>query len=131
MLGIMSTRFTNINDAGQYVTDPAELNEMNKNAAIWKPYGGGIFTHSWAIEDGSFLRINNITFGYSLDKRLLSKINVKNLRIYATVNNLYTFTKYTGYDPEVNVNNNPLTPGLDFSSYPRSRAILFGVNVSL
>ncbi len=54
------------------------------------------------------------------------------MRFYATANNLAIFTNYTGYDPEVNTRRNtPLTPGVDYSAYPRSRALIFGVNLSL
>jgi hypothetical protein len=88
--------------------------------------------HSWAIEDGSFLRINNITLGYTLPTRLTQKAKIKSLRFYGTVDNLAIFTNYTGYDPEVNTRRStPLTPGVDYSAYPRSRAFIFGVNLSL
>ena len=88
--------------------------------------------HSWAIEDGSFLRLNNITLGYSLPKTLIQRVKLTQLRFYVTANNLYTFTKYSGYDPEVNTRrNSPLTPGMDFAGYPRSRVLLLGLNLSL
>jgi TonB-dependent starch-binding outer membrane protein SusC len=63
---------------------------------------------------------------------LLRKTKVfSRFRVYATVNNLHTFTKYTGYDPEANTRrSNPLTPGVDYAAYPRSRFLLAGVNVS-
>jgi TonB-dependent starch-binding outer membrane protein SusC len=57
-------------------------------------------------------------------------LHMSKLRFYFTANNLAVFTKYTGYDPEVNVRNNPLTPGLDYSAYPKSRSFLFGINAS-
>jgi hypothetical protein len=70
--------------------------------------------------------------GYSLPKGLLSHVKVQSLRFYATLNNLYTFTKYSGYDPEVNTRRaTPLTPGVDYAAYPRSRAFLFGLNLGL
>jgi hypothetical protein len=59
-------------------------------------------------------------------------VKVQSLRFYATLNNLYTFTKYSGYDPEVNTRRStPLTPGVDYAAYPRSRAFLFGLNLGL
>jgi hypothetical protein len=93
---------------------------------------GAFYLHSWAIEDGSFIRINNATIGYTLRSGKLESIHVSKLRFYVTGNNLALITKYTGYDPEVNVmgSNNPLTPGLDYSAYPKSRTILFGLNVT-
>jgi TonB-linked SusC/RagA family outer membrane protein len=125
-------RWMTINAEGEVVNDPAELARLNENATIWKPPRGNYLFHSWAVEDGSFLRINNVTIGYTLPESLLNKIFIKNLRIYATVNNLYTFTGYSGYDPEVNTRRKtPMTPGVDYSAYPRSRMIIFGLNLTL
>jgi TonB-dependent starch-binding outer membrane protein SusC len=132
MLNIMKNRFTTINDAGLVVTDPTELKALNANADIWSPVRvQRYWLHSWAVEDGSFLRINNLTVGYSLPKNILSKIKISRLRIYGTVNNLATFTKYTGYDPEVNTRrSDPLTQGVDFAAYPRAKTWVFGVNLT-
>ncbi|MDE6378632.1 MAG: TonB-dependent receptor, partial [Duncaniella sp.] len=85
---------------------------------------------SYYIEDGSYLRINTITLGYTLPKKLLEKIHFKNLRVYATANNIHTFTNYTGYDPEVAANMSALTPGIDNSSYPRAKSWVIGLNLS-
>ena len=133
LLAIMKDRWRTVDDNGQVVTDPAALTALNANAKIWRPLtsSGAFYLHSWAVEDGSFLRINNVTIGYSIKPSKLKGLNITRLRFYATVNNLAVFTKYSGYDPEVNVRyNNPVTPGLDYSAYPKSRTILFGVNVS-
>ncbi len=125
-------RWKTINAEGEVVSDPAELATLNGNATTWKPPEGNYLFHSWAVEDGSFLRINNVTLGYTLPETLLNKIFIKNLRLYATVNNLYTFTNYSGYDPEVNTRRRtPMTPGVDYSAYPRSRMIIFGLNLTL
>ncbi|MCM5527294.1 TonB-dependent receptor [Parasegetibacter sp. NRK P23] len=134
MLDIMNGRWTNINAAGQVVTDPAELAKLNENATIWSPLrsASSFYVHSWAIEDGSFLRVNNITLGYTFPKKLMNKLKASSLRVYGTVNNLAVFTNYSGYDPEVNTRRStPLTPGVDYSAYPRSRAFIFGLNLSL
>lgn len=132
MLAIMNDRFKLFDDNGVKVTDPVQLAAMNANAKYWTPSLGNYFLHSFAIEDGSFLRVSNVTFGYSLPPSLLRKTKVfSRFRVYATVNNLHTFTKYTGYDPEANTRRaNPLTPGVDYAAYPRSRFFLAGVNVS-
>ncbi len=125
-------RWMTVNSAGEVVTDPVELAELNKNATIWTPQTGRYLFHSWAVEDGSFLRINNITLGYNLPKSLLSHVRLSGLRVYATVNNVFTFTNYSGYDPEVDTRHKtPLTPGVDYSAYPRSRSVLFGINVKI
>jgi len=143
LLSLMENRWRVVNPAGQTVQwvngsnqavgiAPDLLNELNKNASIWQPLksAGAFYPHSWAIEDGSFLRINNLSIGYSLPVKNLAGLKMSKLRFYFTGNNLAIFTKYTGYDPEVNVRNNPLTPGLDYSAYPKSRSFIFGVNAS-
>ncbi|MFN8357549.1 MAG: TonB-dependent receptor [Spirosomataceae bacterium] len=132
MMSFMKNRWTNINDAGQVVTDPAELKALNANATIWTPVRvQRYWLHSWAVEDGSFLRINNLTVGYSLPSALLKKVKMSRLRVYGTINNVATFTKYTGYDPEVNTRrSDPLTQGVDYAGYPRARTWVFGVNLT-
>lgn len=131
VLDIMADRYRVIETDGSAITTLDRLREANQNANIWTPTRNSFF-HSWAVEDGSFLRINNLTLGYTLPKLLTQRAKVNNLRFYVTLNNLYTFTKYSGYDPEVNTRRNtPLTPGVDYAAYPRSRAFLFGLNLSL
>ncbi len=115
---------------GKEISDPVQLAEMNKNATIWSAGMDYIPRHSWGIEDGSFLRLNNLTIGYSIDKNLSNKLKVDNIRIYATAYNLWTWTKYSGYDPEVDTRRNtPLTPGVDWCAYPRSRSFIIGLNL--
>jgi len=131
VLDIMSKRYRTSEADGSPITTLERLQEVNKDANIWTPTRT-YFLHSWAVEDGSFLRINNVTLGYTVPKALTQRAKVNTLRFYVTLNNLYTFTKYTGYDPEVNTRrSSPLTPGVDYAAYPRSRAFLFGLNLSL
>lgn len=143
MLEIMNGRYMTINADGQRVLytngtnqavgiAPDLLSELNKNATIWQPLrgSGAFYPHSWAIEDGSFLRINNVTLGYTFPVTKLMGLRMSKLRAYFTANNLAVLTNYTGYDPEVSVRSNPLTPGLDYSAYPKSRSFVFGVNAS-
>lgn len=132
MLAIVKDRYR-INDAnGNKVTDLKQLDEMNKNAKIWTPSRGNYFLHSYGIEDGSFLRINNVTLGYTLPANLLARTKfISRVRVYTTVNNLYTFTKYTGFDPEASTRRaTPETPGVDYATYPRSRYYLAGLSVT-
>ena len=122
-----------INSTNQVVgIAPDQLAALNANATIWQPIksSGAFYPSSWAIEDGSFLRVNNITIGYTVPSKNISKLMISKLRFYFTANNLAVFTSYTGYDPEVSVRNSPLTPGLDYSAYPKSRSFIFGVNAS-
>lgn len=124
-------RFTYISkETGTEVIDPVELAEMNKDASIWSPAMSFAPLHSWIVEDGSFLRLNNVTIGYSLPKELLTKLRIEKLRIYATAYNLWTWTNYSGYDPEVDSRrSSPLTPGIDWGAYPRSRTFNVGLNL--
>lgn len=133
MLNIMKDRFTNINAQGQVVTDPGDLAKLNANAKIWSPVRvQRWWLHSWAVEDGSYFRFNNVSLGYNLPKTLLNKIKVSAFKVYATVNNLATITNYSGYDPDVTARrSDPLTPGVDFAAYPKSRTFVFGVNLTL
>lgn len=82
------------------------------------------------IEDASYLRIQNITLGYTLPSDVTSRINISKLRLYAGVQNLYTFTKYKGYDPEIgSFNQDALLTGVDNGRYPTPRTFTMGLNV--
>lgn len=83
------------------------------------------------IEDGSYLRLKNLQLGYNLPASVLSAIKVHSIRAYASVQNLVTWTKYSGYDPEVNrFGQDSRSQGFDYGSYPTARTVLFGLNVS-
>lgn len=99
------------------------INDPNDNDRISDRY----------VEDGSFLRIKNITLGYTFPKALLNKAKIENLRVYVNIQNLYTFTKYTGYDPEVGAStqdSSGLTYGLDDGRYPSPAMYSFGLNIT-
>ncbi|WP_286150500.1 SusC/RagA family TonB-linked outer membrane protein [Bacteroides acidifaciens] len=81
------------------------------------------------IEDGSFLRLKNVTIGYTFPSQMTKKWKIDKARIYVAAQNLWTWTGYSGYDPEVSVRNSALTPGLDYSSYPRAYSVSFGVSL--
>jgi TonB-linked SusC/RagA family outer membrane protein len=82
------------------------------------------------IEDGSYLRIQNLSIGYRLPVSLLQKIKVQNVKVYVNAQNLYTFTKYTGYDPEIGAHNqSSLLQNIDRGRYPTPRSVTFGLNV--
>ncbi|MCB9316435.1 MAG: TonB-dependent receptor [Lewinellaceae bacterium] len=124
--------------AGEVVTDLGQLAQLNADKTIWShnSYGvAGAVIHSWAVEDGSFLRLNNINIGYSLPSQLISRLGMSQFRVYVTGNNLHLWTKYSGFDPEVSTSRQnsaytALTPGVDYSSYPRSRSYTFGLNIT-
>ncbi|MFK7746895.1 MAG: SusC/RagA family TonB-linked outer membrane protein [Kordia sp.] len=81
------------------------------------------------VEDGSYLRIQNIQIGYSLPNSVLEKIHLDRFRLYFAVNNLYTFTNYSGFNPDVS-NSNPTGAGVDLGQYPLARTFTTGINVS-
>ena len=85
---------------------------------------------SYWVEDGSYLRIRNISLGYTFDDKVARKIKMKALRAYITAQNLYTFTKYSGYDPETSSEGSGLSRGGDYLGYPSARIFIAGVNVS-
>lgn len=125
-------RWTNLNpQTGQLVTDPTELAALNANTTMWSPYMSRFVFSDWAVEDGSFFRLNNLTLGYSMPGDLTSKIGISKLRLYCTATNVFVITKYSGPDPEVSTRRStPLTPGVDYSAYPRSRQFVFGLNLN-
>jgi len=82
------------------------------------------------VEDGSYLRIKNVTLGYNLPEKFAKKIMLQGLRAYVNVQNLYTFTKYSGYDPEVG-GNSALEFGVEYGRYPSPRIYTFGLNLDL
>ena len=84
-----------------------------------------------AVEDASFLRLSNLSIGYTFNRKKLAKINLQGLRLYATGSNLFVWTPYSGFDPEVSTKGNSLTPGVDFGAYPRNRSFVFGISVTL
>lgn len=130
MLAEMADRWKWFGADGVKVTDPTALAALNADTTMWTPTAGNYFLHSYAIEDGSFLRLNNVTLGYSLPKDALSMLGITNLRLYATANNVFTITGYSGYDPEVSTRKSTLTPAVDYAAFPRSRFFLTGVDIT-
>ena len=91
---------------------------------------GDKYIHSWAVEDASCLRLSNVSLGYTFDRKKLCKFNVQSLRLYFTGSNLFVWTPYSGFDPEVSTKGNNLTPGVDYGAYPRNRSYVFGLNIT-
>ena len=81
------------------------------------------------VEDASFLRIQNVQLGYSIPSSALEKLKMDKIRLYVSANNLYTFTNYSGYNPDVS-NANPTAAGVDLGQYPQTRTYTLGINVS-
>ncbi|MDQ1167355.1 TonB-dependent receptor [Flavobacterium sp. SORGH_AS_0622] len=125
-------RWTNLDPAtGQLVTDPAALTALNANTTMWSPYMARYVFSDWAVEDGSFLRLNTLTLGYTSPSSLTSALGISKLRFYFTASNVFTITGYSGPDPEASTRrSSALTPGVDYSAYPRSRQLIFGLNLN-
>lgn len=109
------------------------LNEINAGANMYNP--AAVTTMQlidYAVENASFLRLNNVTIGYTLPKAWVQKAYLQNVRVYLTGYNLVCFTDYSGPDPEVDTSSkkNAMTPGVDYASYPKSRSFVAGINVS-
>ncbi|MFT2008282.1 TonB-dependent receptor [Pontibacter sp. 13R65] len=86
---------------------------------------------SRVVEDASFLRLKTVALGYNFNEAFISKIKLKSLRVYASAQNLFTWTKYSGSNPDVSTRHSALTPGFDFAAYPLARTITFGLSTSL
>ena len=83
------------------------------------------------IEDASFLRLKNVQLGYNFPAKLIRRWGLSALRVYVSGQNLITWTKYTGYDPEVSTRNSALTRGFDYSAYPKTTSYTFGLKFTL
>ncbi len=136
-MSLANGRFTTIDPATGYnifygkYADPVRLQEINQNATMWHPIMTQGALHSWAVEDGSFLRLNTLTLGYTFPKKWMKKARIESLRIYATGYNVWLWTNYSGFDPEVDTRRaTPMTPSVDYSAYPRSRSFIGGVNLT-
>lgn len=114
-------RFHSEDDPGNGWVARANRSQRGLNATI----------SSYSIIDGSYLRIRDITLGFSFPDRLANKAGFSKIRFYVTANNPFMFTDYNGYNPEINQNNDPLMPGIDYGSYPLSKSYVFGLNLSL
>ncbi len=103
----------------------------NTDTDIPKPSGSysSISSTRW-IEDGSYVRLKNLSLGYNVPEKLLKKTSIKKLRIYVSGQNLWTITNYTGYNPDVSYRDSNISLGLDYGSYPNTRSITFGLNLS-
>lgn len=124
---------------GRQATTLARLQELNPNEAgrnfslnKYNTDALAQYPMSYFVEDGSYLRISQVTLGYTFPSKWMKKAYISNLRLYFTVNNLCNFTKYTGYDPGASSENDHVacTPGFDQKVYPLSRSFVVGLNLS-
>lgn len=128
----VDNRWTSVDwNTGATFTTAEQFNAANAGKTQFSPYAEKAIFSNWAVEDGSFLRLQSLTLGYTLPEKWTSKIWMRKLRIYVTGTNLFCLTKYSGYDPEVDSRRTyPLTPGVDYSAYPKSIGYVAGLNIT-
>ena len=114
----------------QFATFANRWTPENSTSDIFrtKGYFGGGYASQF-VEDGSYLRLKTVSFGYKFDSQTLRKAKLKSVRLYVAAQNILTWTNYSGPDPEVNTYNSALTSGFDYSAYPRARTVSFGTNI--
>jgi TonB-linked SusC/RagA family outer membrane protein len=105
------------------------LDNQNSLLPVAGGYGPNVYSDR-NIEDGSFLRLKTVSFGYNFPGSLMKKWKIQAARLHVSAQNLATWTKYSGLDPEVSVRHTALTPGFDWSPYPRARTVTFGINIT-
>ena len=120
---------SSINQFASYVNRWSPENQTNANYRTGGQGPLGVFS-SRVVEDGSYLRLKTLALSYSIPSQYIKKMYLSNLILNIAVQNLATWTKYTGMDPEVSARNNVLTPGFDYSTYPTSPAIVFGLKAA-
>lgn len=105
------------------------MENQDTNLPVAGGYGPNVFSNR-NIEDGSFLRLKTVSLGYNISPELIKRLKITSARIHVSAQNLATWTNYSGLDPEVSVRHSALTPGFDWSPYPRARTITFGMNLT-
>jgi len=114
------------------VNSDGTVTEGNYTNYLWRPGRALTNVHtSREIEDASFLRLKNIQLGYNFPNKLLRRMHLSSLRLYISAQNLWTWTNYSGYDPEVSVRNSAMTRGFDYSAYPKAKTFTFGVKLGI
>ena len=124
-------RWTNIDWAtGELITDPEQLRTVNEGTTMWSPLMSSAVFSDWAVEDGSFLRLSSVTVGYTLPERWMKKLRIQRFRLYVTGTNLFCWTGYSGYDPEVSQSESATQMGIDWGTYPNVRTVVVGLNLT-
>ena len=119
---------TNINQFKSYVDRWSPENTDSKNFRVGGFGPRGVYS-SRTIEDGSFLRLKTVQLSYTIPRKFTQKIKMNTIQIYVSGQNLWTWSSYSGLDPEVSTRNTALTPGFDYSAYARNRIYTAGVKL--
>lgn len=118
-------------DQNQFASFIDRWTPDNQTNEMFRVGGAGPYAYSSrVVEDGSYIRLKTVSLGYTLPAKMAKKINLKSLRVYSSAQNLFTLTSYSGPDPEVSARNSALTPGFDYSAYPRASTLTFGLSVT-
>lgn len=129
---IFEGNITNVNHFNQYASWADRWTPENPSNTIHRVGGGGPqVMSSRTIEDGSYLRLKTVSLSYTIPQSVLKRVKINSLSLNVASQNLFTWTKYSGMDPEVSVHNTVLTPGFDFSAYPHARTLVFGIKATL
>jgi len=103
----------------------------NQDTDMFRARGRGFEdVSSRIVEDGSYIRLKTVNLSYNFSSGILDKLNLSSLKLYLSAQNLFTWTDYSGYDPEVSVKRSAIMPGVDYSAYPRSKTVSLGLNVT-
>ena len=124
-----SNQLSNWKNRWRSETDPGDGKTPRANASPTGAGAAGVTTTRW-LYDASFWRINNITLGYNLPKQLLDYVHIQKLRVYVTLDNLYTKSSYPLYTPEASRFLSNVNIGSDYGSYPLSKTYTFGINLT-
>lgn len=123
---------SNVLGSNQFATYQDRWTPGNPSNTYFRTGGAGpVVYSSRLLEDGSYLRLKTVNLGYTFNQKLLRNLKISKVRCYVSAQNLLTWTKYSGLDPEVSSYSSALTPGMDYSAYPKARVITFGLDVSL
>jgi TonB-linked SusC/RagA family outer membrane protein len=120
-ISIVADRWRSESEPGNGVTPRANTRTTGMNNAI---------SSRW-VEDGSYVRIQNISLGYQVPRNVLDKLRLRQVRLYMSAQNLHTWSKYLNYNPEVSTYEDPLTSGVDYGTYPLAKTIIFGLNLGI
>lgn len=116
-----------LNQFASYAERWSPENPTNRNPI---PAGQNDLYSDRTIEDGSYLRLKTVQLGYNIPQKVIKKIRLSKARVYFSAQNLFTWTNYSGFDPEVSINSSALTPSFDYMSYPRARTFTMGLSLT-
>ncbi|WP_031301474.1 SusC/RagA family TonB-linked outer membrane protein [Sphingobacterium paucimobilis] len=130
---IFDGNYSGLFNVNQYASYNDRWTPENRSNTLYKPSGGGPpgYLSNRTLEDGSFLRLKTVSLSYTIPAQFSKKAYINKLSLRMAIQNLLTFSNYSGMDPEVSTRHSVLTPGFDYSPYPQPRTVTFGLNATL